>query len=141
MPLQIHPQMGAVLVCNFNPGFREPEMVKRRPVIVASPRLRRRDGLCTVVPLSTTPPNEEFSYHYRITFTPPLPEPYDAAMHWVKADMLYTVGFHRLFPLQRGKTEIGRRQYDNRVIREPELTAIRRCILHGLGMQFLTGAL
>jgi mRNA interferase MazF len=141
MPLQIHPQVGAVLVCDFDPGFREPEMVKRRPVIVVSPRLRRRDGLCTVVPLSTTPPNEEFPYHYRISFTPLLPKPYDAAMHWVKADMLYTVGFHRLFPLRRGRDEIGRRQYDNRVIGGQELTAIRRCILYGLGMQSLTVAL
>jgi len=138
MALQIHPQAGAVLVCDFEPGFRAPEMVKRRPVIVVSPRLRRRDGLCTVVPLSTTPPDEELAYHHRIEFTPPLPAPYDAPAHWVKADMIYTVGFHRLYPLRRGKTEIGRRQYDNRVIAAAELAAIRRCILHALGMQALT---
>ena len=47
---------GTLLLCDYAlGGFKEPEMVKRRPVIVISPRLRHRDHLCTVVPLSSKP--------------------------------------------------------------------------------------
>src|SRR5689334_4765961 len=113
MPLHIHPRVGAVLVCDYEPGFRPPEMVKRRPVIVISPRLRERDGLCTVVPLSGTPPIRRYPFHCQIKFTPCLPYPYDDEMHWVKADMLATVGFHRLSPLRTGRDFEGKRQYDN----------------------------
>jgi uncharacterized protein YifN (PemK superfamily) len=56
MPLTYHPETGTILICDYNlgGGFIEPEMVKRRPVVVISPRFRHRDWLCTVVPLSTT---------------------------------------------------------------------------------------
>ena len=57
MPLTFHPRPGAVLMCQYEPGFVKPEMVKRRPVIVIAPRLRHRDKLCTVVPLSGERPN------------------------------------------------------------------------------------
>ena len=77
-------------------GFVVPEMVKRRPAIVVSPRLRGRSGLCTIVPLSTTPPAREQKYHCLLELNPPLPRPFDAEVCWVKGDMLYTVSFARL---------------------------------------------
>lgn len=135
MAIKIHPVIGTVLRCDYEPGFRRPEMVKRRPVIVISPRLRRRDGLCTVVPLSGTPPNREMPYHCTIAFNPLLPAPYDDLEHWVKADMLATVGFHRLSPLFMGKDQYGKRKYDNRVISRGDLERIRTCVLHALGMR------
>jgi uncharacterized protein YifN (PemK superfamily) len=55
MAIHFHPQRGTIVVCDFR-GFEAPEMQKRRPVVVVSPRLRHRDNLCTVVPLSTTAP-------------------------------------------------------------------------------------
>jgi len=51
MALKYHPDPGDILICNFAVGFKEPEMVKSRPCVVLSPRLRRRSGLCTVVSL------------------------------------------------------------------------------------------
>src|SRR3546814_2449978 len=41
-----HPPTGTILTCNFDAGFKEPEMVKRRPVIVVSPKISIRAGLC-----------------------------------------------------------------------------------------------
>ncbi|MEQ9178418.1 MAG: type II toxin-antitoxin system PemK/MazF family toxin, partial [Nitratireductor sp.] len=34
-------------MCDFNTGFRVPEMVKRRPVVVISPKIKARPRLCT----------------------------------------------------------------------------------------------
>jgi mRNA interferase MazF len=136
MAIEHHPKIGTVLVCDFQPGFREPEMVKRHPVIVVSPRLRKRDGLCTVVPLSTTPPNDVMPYHYKIIFAPPLPAPYHAAEQWVKADMLATVGFHRLHFLHAPKTKGERRRRNVvPVISAANLDAVHLCIRHALGME------
>jgi len=57
MAINEHPVSGTILMCNFAPGFQQPEMVKRRPVIVISPKISRRPNLCTVVALSTTAPS------------------------------------------------------------------------------------
>jgi uncharacterized protein YifN (PemK superfamily) len=133
--IQIHPNIGAVLRCDYEPGFKTPEMIKRRPVIVVSPRLRNRDGLCTVVPLSGTQPSKVMPYHCQVVFDPPLPPPYDSGSHWVKADMIATVGFHRLYPLVMGKDQYGKRKYDNRLIDKDKLQEIHACIRHALGME------
>lgn len=74
-------------------------------------------------------------YHCIIEFDPPLPHPYDNGMHWVKADMLATVGFHRLFPLLVGKDQYGKRKYDSRVVSDAQLKAIHLCIRYALGME------
>lgn len=95
MSITFHPEQGTIVICDFT-GFVVPEMVKRRPAVVISPRLRTRTGLCTVVPLSTTPPAPIAPYHCKLHVTPTLPKPYDAPYHWVKADMVYTVSFARL---------------------------------------------
>ena len=63
MAIREHPPTGSILMCDFNAGFREPEMVKRRPVVVISPKIRARPGLCTVVALSTTVPAPVMDYH------------------------------------------------------------------------------
>ncbi|QQG36900.1 MAG: type II toxin-antitoxin system PemK/MazF family toxin [Micavibrio aeruginosavorus] len=49
MSIAEHPNKGSILLCDFNHGFVAPEMVKRRPVIVISPKIHGRVGLCTVV--------------------------------------------------------------------------------------------
>lgn len=74
MSLSYHPQTGTIVICDFH-GFIEPEMSKRRPVIVVSPRYRNSYKLCTIVPLSTTEPNPIMEYHYKIRFHHPLPVP------------------------------------------------------------------
>jgi mRNA interferase MazF len=107
MTLKFHPEPGTILIRDYTTGFREPEMVKRRPVVTISPRLKRRDGLITVVPLSTTPPTPVCDHHCRLTIDPALPEPFDSPEMWVKADMLATVGFARLDLIRTGRDESG----------------------------------
>jgi mRNA interferase MazF len=82
-------------MCDFTGGFRAPEMVKRRHVVVVSPRYRRHTGLCLVVPFSTVAPYEIEAHHYEI-----LAGTYDffdpAKSVWAKCDMLTCVCFERL---------------------------------------------
>lgn len=140
MPLTYHPETGTILICDYNlgGGFIEPEMVKRRPVVVISPRFRHRDWLCTVVPLSTTPPSPAQAYHYKLELDDPLPEPYNSPVQWVKGDMLATVSFKRLsFPF-RGKDESGRRQNIINIVDPADLRNIRECVLYALALSHLT---
>lgn len=140
MAIRFHPEQGTIVICDFE-GFVAPEMVKRRPAVVVSPRLRKRDGLCTIVPLSTTPPREVAPYHFKLHVEPVLPKPYDANFHWVKADMLYTVSFSRLYLPWENKDVNGNRNYDVRVIDMADLLKIQQCMLHGLGLTTLTAYL
>lgn len=137
MPIKYHPEAGAILVCDFR-GFEAPEMQKKRPVVVVSPRLRHRTDLCTVVPLSTSAPQNVCQYHLELETNPPLPAPYNSDKHWVKADMVYSVSFDRLSALFVGKDERGVRVYDFRVISEADLQRVRVAMLHGLGLPHLT---
>lgn len=137
MAIEFHPQPGTILICDFD-GLRDPEMVKRRPVVTVSPRLRNRGRLVSVVPFSTTDPRPVCDYHHRLVVDPPLPTPYDAPAHWIKADMIYTVGFQRLFVPQLKKAADGTRQYDLRLISEEDLLQIRACLLRGIGLGGLT---
>lgn len=132
MPIQFHPEIGTILICDFE-GLKSPEMIKRRPVVVVSPKFKHRASLCTVVPLSTTAPPRIEPYHHRLTFSPPLPAPYDATSAWVKADMLYTVAFIRL-SLPFSKKNHSKREYDVRVLDQYDLIRVRECVLYGLGL-------
>lgn len=94
--------------------------------------------MCTVIPLSTTPPNPIEAYHYKLHVDPVLPRPYNAPYHWVKADMVYTVSFDRLFLPFEKKDGTGKRVYDVKVIDKADLLKIQRCLLHGIGLTALT---
>jgi uncharacterized protein YifN (PemK superfamily) len=95
MPITFHPHPGTVLKCDFFTGFQPPEMVKRRHVVVVSPRRRHHSGLCLVVPFSTVAPDPVEAFHHRIPvgaysfFHPRIDV-------WAKGDMLTCVGFRRL---------------------------------------------
>ena len=134
MGILYHPQVGTILRVDLNEGFRPPEMGKRRPAIVIGPQLAGRGKLCTIVPLSTTPPNPARAYHCTLELDPPLPAPYDSPVMWVKADMVLSVAFHRLKLLDRGKDGAGQRIYDVRVISADQLEAVRKCVRHSLGL-------
>ena len=137
MAIREHPLVGAILMCDFNAGFREPEMVKRRAVVVLSPKIAARPGLCTVVALSTTPPKPVQAYHCQIDIDPPLPDPMSSRGIWVKGDMIYAVGFHRLDFIRTG-TVRGTRTYRYDPLSADLVKKIRECVLCGLGMSTLT---
>lgn len=138
MAIQYHLDQGSIVICDFR-GFVKPEMVKRRPAIVISPRFRDRGKLCTIVPLSSQKPPKIMPYHCQLYFNPLLPPPYDYMIGWVKADMFATVSFDRLFlPRAKGRDENGQRIYDKRQVSDDELNKIQKCILHAIGLSRLT---
>lgn len=138
MALAEHPSIGLVLTCDFEPGFREPEIVKRRPVVVISPKMRGRPDLCTVVALSTTAPQRPLPCHAQINIHPPLPERWTSHDVWVKGDMVYTVGLRRVDFIRLGKDQNGKRRYYLHSLSNENLTLVRQCVLHGIGLGSLT---
>jgi mRNA interferase MazF len=138
MSIAEHPALGTVLICDFGTGFREPEMVKRRPVIVISPKIQARSQLCTVVALSTTAPHRPMPFNCEIRLDPPLPPPWARGSMWVKGDMIYAVALHRLDLVRCGKETSGRRAYRYDVIPDLDMRRVRTAVLHGLGLSALT---
>lgn len=106
MPLTFHPDPGAIVMCDFTTGFRPPEMVKLRPVVVISPR-RRRTQLATVVPLSSTQPVPLEPWHFQL---PPGAYPPARGPMWAKCDVLATVALDRLDRV-KVRDAAGRRTY------------------------------
>lgn len=133
MALSFHPNQGSVLICDYSTGFILPEMVKKRPVIVITPRPRRRKQLCTVIPLSTTKPNPIEHYHYLLNPLS-LPEKFSQTQTWAKCDMIATVSLERLDRIKLGKDKNGKRVYSNHTILIEDLEAIKRCVLIALSI-------
>ncbi|HCP63812.1 MAG TPA: type II toxin-antitoxin system PemK/MazF family toxin [Hyphomonadaceae bacterium] len=133
MPLASHPAPGTVVRVDLSEGFRPPEMVKRRPVIVLSPPIRNRQMLCTIVPLSTSPPRPVLAHHMQIGFEPLLPAPYNSPVMWLKGDVVLTVAFHRLRLLFSGWDD-GQRIYDVLVLDAETFEKVRGCVRSGLGL-------
>lgn len=134
MAIQEHPTIGAILMCDFDSGFKRPEMCKKRPVIVISPKISNRPQLCTVVTLSMTPPKVQMPYHRQIRVRPLLPDGWASDAIWVKGDMVNAVAFHRLGLIRRGKSPTGKRIYHLDPIEADQLQIVRQCILHAMGL-------
>ncbi len=109
-------------------------MVKRRPALVLSPRLPHRDHLCTVVPLSTTPPPRDLEYVCKVSIPIPLPGRWNAPEMWVKADMLATVCFDRLDLFRTGRDFEGKRKYLHPQLHSKDLERVKLCVLRALGI-------
>ena len=128
MPLTFHPGAGAIVICDFSTGFRTPEMVKVRPVVVISPR-RRREQLATVIPLSSTEPAPTEPWHFVV---PPGVYPPARGPMWAKADMLVTVALARLDRVM-ARDPSGRRTYQVFQFGEANMVGLRRAVLAALG--------
>jgi mRNA interferase MazF len=138
MAIREHPALGTILMCDFGAGFAEPEMVKRRPVVVLSPKIGARPYLYTVVALSTKTPDPVMPYHCQIDLRPRLPPPLQSDGVWVKGDMVNTVGFHRLDLIRLGKERDGKRIYLYQPLSSDTLRRVRVCVLHAMGLSTLT---
>jgi uncharacterized protein YifN (PemK superfamily) len=113
-------------------------MVKPRPAIVISPRLPYRDGLCAVVPLSTTPPlKDDLKYVVKLEIEA-LPTPYDQTIVWAKCDMIATVSFSRLDLFRTGRDQTGRRKYLHPKLSDDDFERVKADVLWGLGFGYLT---
>lgn len=130
--LKYHPRKGSVLYCDFSTGFRPPEMVKNRPVVVVSLPLPGRPGLCAVVPLSTRKPNPIQPFHHKMDANS-LPPSLRTKTSWAKCDMLYTVGIQRFNWAREAKHDHAGRSNAIGTATAADLHAIEIAILHGLG--------
>jgi len=131
--------IGTILLCDYDRGgFQPPEMIKRRPAIIISPRLPFRDGLCTVVPISSDEGAHETDYAVRLEFRPPLPPPFSYEVAWAKCDMLATVGFARLDLFRTQRDQDGKRKYLHPKLSALDLDRVKKGILCALGMGNLT---
>jgi len=133
MGIIFDPTPGLVLMCNFGTGFKKPEMVKNRPVIVISRKLKDRAGLCTVVPLSTREPDVIKDWHHKLS-NDSLPVPYHTKDTWAKCDMVITVAYHRLDRVRIGKDSNGKRMYSHMCITQDEFAAIKTCVVQALNL-------
>jgi mRNA interferase MazF len=113
--------------------FSHQTMIKLRPAIVISPRLPHWNGLCTVVPISSTAPAREF-YVVRLSFDPPLPKPYEYEIAWAKCDMLATVCFARLDLFTLGRDYQGKRKYIKPKLSVVDFHRVKKGVLAALGM-------
>ena len=125
MALPYHPRRGEVLICDFDTGFQPPEMVKKRPVVVISPKDSHHRGVCTVVPLSTTAPEPLRRWHHPLPHVK-VPGLRATAPMWAKCDMLATVGFVRLNKPYI-KTRQGRK-FTELVLDAQDIYAIEQCL-------------
>jgi uncharacterized protein YifN (PemK superfamily) len=138
MALSYYPSIGEIVLCDYR-GFIEPEMIKTRPVVVVSPRLRRRGNLIGVVPLSNTAPKPAEAYHCLIQLDNPLPAPFDNPIMWAKCDMYSVVAMQRLDRFKEAKQRHGgARQWRVGKANTLQIAALKKGILCGLGFDSLT---
>jgi uncharacterized protein YifN (PemK superfamily) len=91
----------------------------------------------TVIPLSTIEPEPFQPYHLLI----PKKELPNIAFFkhkdsWLKGDMVYTVGWHRLSMVLVGKTN-GKRKYHDTRLSMGLMAEIEKCFLNGIGLNRL----
>jgi uncharacterized protein YifN (PemK superfamily) len=130
MALQFQPRLGAIVLCDFR-GMIEPEMVKRRDVVVIA-RHPHNSQLVTVIPLSTTAPSRPEAYHHQLTKNP-RPDGDQTATVWAKCDMLYTLCLERL-DTHYTRTRRGGRQSLRIQLPSDDFAAIRRCVAVALNL-------
>ena len=135
MPITFHPKPGMILMCDFSTGFKPPEMVKKRPVVVLS---KPRQQLVTIVPLSTTEPIPLERCHYEVP-NRSLPPPLRRKRHWAKCDCVTTVAFWRLDRVKAGiHATTGKRIFVTYQVFPEDLIAIQKGVLHVLELGYLT---
>lgn len=127
MPIKFPPKVGQMFVCDFS-GSIAPEINKKRPVIIVSPRLPHRPDLATIVPVSTTQPQRDAPFIYQLTKNYH-PAESDDLPCWAKADLLMSVSYARLSAFKSGR---GRRNYVYPTISQEDMRGVRAAILAGL---------
>jgi uncharacterized protein YifN (PemK superfamily) len=134
MPLKFLPYPGSILRCDFQ-GFKEPEMVKPRPVVVISARPERVSRrTCIIVPLSTSAPDPIQQYHLEVSLPGALLPKDIQKQCWVKGDMIYAVSLDRLDLYRVGRDTEGKRAYYYNRFDNKSLFEIRKAVAHAIGL-------
>ncbi|KHA59847.1 hypothetical protein NL53_14560 [Vibrio variabilis] len=134
MAIRYSPKVGQILMCDFH-GFREPEMVKTRPVLVIATRPNGHK-LATVVALSSTPPEQAQGYHMTLDNNHLPRHKFFKDETWVKGDMVYTLSFDRLSYVATGSENGKRIYFQNRLSREV-MKNVYSCVLRGMNLNDL----
>ncbi len=136
MSITYHPRPGQILMCAFPKGFKEPEMVKNRPVVILTPAMTGRPNLVTIVGLSSVRPDPVRDFHLLLPKASlPMLGDFQSKETWVKGDMIYAVGFHRLNLIRLGTHDVdGKRHYFKSRLGRPRMRKIYTCVLHGLNL-------
>jgi mRNA interferase MazF len=137
MSILYYPLPGEILLCDYGVDVIPPEMEKRRPVVIVTPRLRRRGELVGVVPLSTTEPDALEDFHCHLELATPLPAPWDSPVMWAKCDMFSVLSRTRLDRFKAGRGG-GKRVFVAGKVSAEQLKAIKAALLCGLGLGSLT---
>lgn len=138
MTIKFHPGPGTVLICDYS-GFIAPEMIKKRPVVIVSPRLRRQQNLYTVIPLSTTKPIPIENHHHKLNPLS-LPNGLNKKETWAKCDMISRVSAERLDRIKTIDSK-GKRSYITHTLLAEDFKGILKGILSSLGLEHLTGSI
>jgi mRNA interferase MazF len=101
------PSAGMVLLGDFSVGFKKPEIIKIRPVIVLSDRKRNRDT-CVVVPLGSKPPTDSKAIFVPLDLDK---YPFLQGQSYAKCDVVNSV---RLARLSRLRDKLTGRGMDSR---------------------------
>ncbi len=133
MALKFHPEPGTIVICDFK-GFNAPEMVKKRPVVIISPRYKRQTGRCVIVPLSTTQPNPIENWHCFVNFDKPLGKHFAAIGAWAICNMPYAVSYERLDLIRNPRDQGQKRTYQTAQLTDGGLNKIRHGIVFALGL-------
>lgn len=128
MGITYHPALGEALWCDYS-GI-EPEMVKRRIVVVISPKASQRPDLVTVVPISSTEPMIAKPWHVKLK-RDPYPKGNKPDL-WAKCDMINVVCFGRLGGYHTRWN--GERKYMKMQVSMDELEAIREGVRKALNL-------
>ncbi len=122
-------------MCDFK-GMIEPEMVKRRPVIITN--APRKGRLAQVVCLSTKEPVPKYQHHMKIEDKYlPRDKFFQDKETWLKGDMIYTVSYDRLDYIRIGKDN-GKRVYFTSCLSRENMKEVYTKILHGMNLGSLS---
>ena len=136
MPIQYHPKPGQVFWCDFR-GNIWPEIDKKRPVVIFTPKYSQRTDLVAVVPLSTTAPPTICDFHCLLEKHPFPASAKKDEKSWAKCDLIQTVTFTRLTGYWEEVVD-GKRKYLDCRISDADMLKIKKAVLHGLGLSGLT---
>ncbi len=127
MGLNFYPRSGQIFVGDFT-DLKPPEINKKRPVIVISPKLPYRSELATIVPISTTAPRHSLPFVHKLAknYTPWGIETDDC---WAKCDLVMNISLRRMSAFK-----VDRRKYIYPTLSPEDLAAVRKAVLAGLGL-------
>ncbi|WP_335954434.1 type II toxin-antitoxin system PemK/MazF family toxin [Acinetobacter guillouiae] len=129
MALYIQPEIGSIVICDFK-GYIEPEIIKVRPVVVIA-KHPHNSKLITVVPLSTTKPQELANFHFEMI------SPIDRKKVWAKCDLIYSVSTDRLNKIKviKGRTKT----WEILKVTDTQLNSIKTAVANHLKIQHNIG--